>query len=68
MQALFTIQSREAASGSYHVITDDGAHSLCGAVNADSPFAADVYRVLSPEKAERQGCEVCGRCATITDS
>lgn len=68
MQALLTIQSRETVSGSYHFVTDDGARSLCGAVNAESPFAADVHRVLSPEKAERQGYEVCGRCASITDS
>lgn len=68
MRALLTIETGETASGSYHIAAEDGERSLCGTVNADSPFAAETYRVLSEERAEQLGFDLCGRCAAIADS
>ncbi|WP_435180875.1 hypothetical protein [Halorussus sp. AFM4] len=67
MRAVSTVQAREAESGSYHFAPDGEDRSPCGAVNAESPFAADAHRVLGAEVAERLGHEVCRRCESIAD-
>jgi len=67
LRALLTTETRETASGSYHVAAEDGERSVCGTVNGDSPFAAQTYRVVTEERAEELGLDLCGRCATIAE-
>lgn len=68
VRALLAVEAGERASGSYHIASASGARSLCGTVDAESPFAAQTYRALSGERAERLGLERCGRCEAVADS
>jgi hypothetical protein len=46
----------------YHLLAVDGARSLCGVLDADTPSAADVGEVLAREAAEDAGLSLCGHC------
>jgi len=68
VEALLTIEARETASGSYHLTSEDSRRSLCGTVDADSPFAAETYRVPPAERAAELGFDRCGRCEAVAES
>ena len=64
---VLTIEALQAASGYYHLLTEDRTRSLCGSVSAESQFAAGMHRVLTRERAEDRDFEVCGLCDSIAD-
>ena len=46
----------------YHLLDSDQSRSLCGMLDAESTFSADIATVVSREKAENQGHSVCQQC------
>jgi hypothetical protein len=59
------VTTREAASGNtgcYHILTEDGTQSLCGAVKEDQFFGGDAHEVLSQDEAERRDLRPCEKC------
>lgn len=65
MEAITAQETRVSSSGRYHLLNESGTASLCGSINAESPFAADIRQRLSPDAAERRGLTLCGRCSRI---
>lgn len=67
MKVIIAQESKGKKTGNYHVLNDAETASLCGSINQESEFAADIVEVLSQESAERHGFDLCGRCAYIAD-
>ncbi len=65
MEAITAHETEESSSGRYHLLNEAETASLCGSINAESQFAADIRQRLSPETAERRGLTLCGRCSYI---
>ena len=65
MEAVIAKETEVSSSGRYHLLNEVGTASLCGSINAESQFAADVHERLSSEAAERRGLTLCGRCSYI---
>lgn len=68
VMAVLSVEAKETMSGCYHILSADRTRSLCGNVNNESPFAADVRRIIPRRRAESRGFEVCGLCGSFTDS
>lgn len=67
LMAVLTFEAQNTASGYYHLLSEDETRSLCGNVNAESQFAAEIGRVLTEERAASRGFEVCGLCDSFAD-
>ncbi|WP_435180697.1 hypothetical protein [Halorussus sp. AFM4] len=65
MEAVIAKETEASSGGRYHLLNEAETASLCGSINAESQFAADVHRRLSPAAAERRGLTLCGRCSHI---
>lgn len=65
MRTIIAQETKATNSGQYHVLNDAETGSLCGSINEESQFAADIAQTLSRVEAERGGLTICGRCAYI---
>lgn len=65
MEAVIAHETKASSPGRYHLLNEAETASLCGSINAESQFAADIRQRLSLEAAERRGLTICGRCSHI---
>ena len=67
MKVAIAHETKEKNVGSYHALNDATTASLCGSLNEESQFAANIVQVLSKGEAEQRGLSPCGRCSFILD-
>lgn len=65
MKAVIAYETKASSSGRYHLLNEAETASLCGSINAESQFAADIRQRLSREAAEQRGLTLCGRCSYL---
>lgn len=67
MEVVTAHESKETDSGCYHLLNDANTASLCGSINDESQFAADISEVLARKEAEERGFYPCRLCSFIAD-
>jgi hypothetical protein len=62
MRVVTTREAESGNSGCYHILDEDGAQSLCGAVKEDQFFGGDANEVLAQDEAEQRDLRPCEKC------